>query len=51
MGRPLIYWIKFDRGPKPERIQVQHFQELQDRINYLVQLYGEPFEWMVRDYR
>jgi hypothetical protein len=49
--REIIYWVKFENAPKPERIIADCFQDWQDIIARLATRYGQLPEWMVRDYR
>jgi hypothetical protein len=48
---PVIYWVKFDKDPQPERIRVNTMKDLFAELEYRVLRCGDVWEWMVRDYK
>lgn len=49
--RSLIYWIKFDKEPKPLRISKPNVLEFLRELEYLCHRYEEVPEWIIRDYK
>ena len=51
MNKELIYLIMFDGWDKPERIRAKDFIDLQQIIWRMVTQIGQPYEWVIRNYR
>jgi len=50
--KEVIYWIKFDKDERPIKIRSKTIMEFFDVLRYEMERRGgEPFEWMVRDYK
>jgi hypothetical protein len=47
---PLMYWVKFDKTPRPEKIVAENWEDFKIQLNNLVMRTGQPFEWLVREY-
>lgn len=46
----ISYFIKFDKELQPIRLVCKNWHELEYTVARLIEKYGEPFEWIIRDY-
>lgn len=48
--RAFIYWIKFDKDPRPERVYSNSYEDFRNALEQMIFQRGEMPEWLVRDY-